>query len=243
MFSASAELYDLVYSGFKDYPAETAHLVGAIRRLHPRARTVLDVACGTAEHARLLAEEHGFEADGLDLDPAFVRIARRKLSRGSVYQADMTSFELPRRYDVILCLFSSIAYVRTLENVRRTLDRFRAHLADGGIALVEPWFAPGVLQPGQVSVKTAESESVSIARVSHTEVEDRLSRLRFEYLIGRSGGIEHAVEIHELGLFTIEEMLECFRQAGLQATHDPKGPYGRGLFLACAEQPGTWVTE
>ena len=234
MFSASAELYDLVYSRFKDYPAETTELVAAIRRLHPQARTVLDVACGTAEHARLLAQEHGFEVDGLDLDPAFVRIARRKLPRGSVHQADMTSFVLPRPYDVILCLFSSIAYVRTLENVRRTLDRFRAHLADGGIALVEPWFAPGVLQPGRTFIKTAESESVSVARMSHTEIEGRLSRLRFEYLIGRSEGIEHAVEIHELGLFTIEEMLECFRQAGLKATHDPQGPSGRGLFLARA---------
>jgi SAM-dependent methyltransferase len=234
MFSASAELYDLVYSGFKDYPAEVTELVAAIRRLHPRARTVLDVACGTGEHARLLSEAHGFDVDGLDLDPTFVRIARRKLPRGSVYQADMTSFELPQRYDVILCLFSSIGYVRTLENVRRTLDRLREHLADGGIALIEPWFAPGVLQSGHVSIKTAESESVSVARMSYMTVEDRLSRLRFEYLIGRPAGIEHAVEIHELGLFTTEELLECFRQAGLQATHDPKGLCGRRLFVARA---------
>jgi hypothetical protein len=146
----------------------------------------------------------------------------------------MTSFELPRRYDVILCLFSSIAYVRTLENVRRTLDRFRAHLADGGIALIEPWFAPGFLQPGRVSINTTESETVSVVRMSHTEVVDRLSRLRFEYLIGRSEGIQHVVEVHELGLFTTDEMLECFRQAGLRVTHDPKGPAGRGLFLASA---------
>lgn len=232
MFSASAELYDLVYSGFKDYRTETTELVAAIRRLHPRARTVLDVACGTGEHARLLAEEHGFDTDGLDLDPAFVRIARGKLPRGSVYQGDMTSFELPQRYDVILCLFSSIGYVRTLENVRRTLDRFREHLAEGGIALIEPWFTPGVLQPGRVSLNTAENDSVTVARMSHMDVEGRLSRLRFEYLIGRPGGIEHAVEMHELGLFTTEELLECFREAGLQTTHDPKGPSNRGLFLA-----------
>jgi uncharacterized protein YndB with AHSA1/START domain len=146
----------------------------------------------------------------------------------------MTSFALPRRYDVILCLFSSIGYVRTLENVRRTLERFRAHLADGGIVLVEPWFAPGVLQPGRVSIHTAESPGVSVARMSHAEVEDRLSRLRFEYLIGRPAGIEHVVELHELGLFTTGEMLDCFRGAGLHATHDPKGLIGRGLFVARA---------
>jgi SAM-dependent methyltransferase len=234
MFSASADLYDLLYSGFKDYAAEVAEIAATIRRAHPRARTVLDVACGTAEHARLLAEEHGFEVDGLDLDPAFVRIARGKLPHGSVHEADMTSFELPRRYDAIVCLFSSIGYVRTLENVGRTLERFRHHLAEGGIVLVEPWFTPGVLEPGRIFVNTAEAAGVTVCRMSHAEVEDRLSRMRFEYLVGRAEGIEHASEVHELGLFTTEEMLECFRQAGLRAEHDPRGPYGRGLFVGRA---------
>lgn len=232
MFTASADLYDLVYSSFKNYPAEAAEIVETIRRLHPRARTVLDVACGTAEHARLLTEEHGFDVDGVDLDPAFVRIARLKLPRGTVLEADMTSFELSRRYDVVLCLFSSIGYVRTLERLRSTLERFGLHLADDGIALVEPWFAPGVLVPGRVSVNIAESEGATVARMSQIEVDDRVSRVRFEYLIGRANGIEHASEMHELGLFTVEETLEAFREAGLDATHDPKGPSGRGLYLA-----------
>jgi len=238
MFSASAELYDLIYSGFKDYRAEAAGLAATIRELHPRARTVLDVACGTGEHARLLADEHGLEVDGLDLDPAFVRIARAKLARGSVYEGDMTSFALPRRYDVVLCLFSSIGYVRTLDNVRRTLARFREHLADGGVVLVEPWFAPGVLQAGRVSIDTARGEGVAVARMSYVEVEGRLSRIRFEYMIGRATGIERASEVHELGVFTTEEMLACFRDAGLRATHDPGGPSGRGLFVARAARPG-----
>jgi SAM-dependent methyltransferase len=232
MFTASAEVYDLIYSGFKNYLTETAEIAALIRRQHPGARTILDVACGTAEHARLLTEQYGFEVDGLDLDPSFVEIARKKLPRGTVFQADMTTFELTRRYDVVLCLFSSIGYVRTLDNVRRTLERFRFHLADRGIVLVEPWFAPGVLQRDRVTVNTAEAPGVSIARVSRVEIEDRLSRLHFEYLIARPSGIEHASEVHELGLFTTDEMLACFRDARLDVTYDAKGPSGRGLFLA-----------
>lgn len=45
----------------------------------------------------------------------------------------MTSFEVPGRYDVILCLFSAIGYVRTLENVLAALRRMRAHRAPGGV--------------------------------------------------------------------------------------------------------------
>jgi len=233
MFTESAELYDLIYSTFKDYPAEAAALAGVIRREHPQAKTILDVACGTAEHARLLARDHGFDVDGLDLDPAFVRIARGKL-RGQVFEGDMTSFALPRRYDVVQCLFSSIGYVRTLDNVRRAFERFREHLAPGGIALVEPWFAPGVMQHGRVSINTAKTDAVRVARMAHTEVEDRMSRIRFEYLVGRVSGIQHTTEVHELGLFTTEEQLRAFDDAGLEAKHDPVGVDGRGLFVARA---------
>ena len=237
MFAASADVYDLIYSAFKNYPAETADVAALIRKTNPAARTILDVACGTGEHARLLTETHGFTVDGLDLEPGFVRIAQSKLPKATVYEGDMTSFSLPERYDIVLCLFSSIGYVRTLDNVQRTLERFAAHLAPGGIIIVEPWFAPGVLQAGRIAMTTAESSGVAVCRMSRMEVDGRISRLYFEYLIGQHGGIERASETHELGLFTTEEMIGCFERAGLAVEHDAKGPAGRGLFLARRNSP------
>src|SRR5947207_13954595 len=116
MFTASAEFYDLIYSTFKDYSAEVAQIASMLRRVNPRCQTVLDVACGTGEHARRLAAD-GFVVDGLDLDPAFVRIAREKNPAGRFVEADMSDFHLAQRYDAVLCLFSSIGYLRTLDRV------------------------------------------------------------------------------------------------------------------------------
>ena len=62
-------------------------------------------------------------------------------------------------------------------------------------------------------------------------VEERTSRLEFEYLIGQAEGIRRASEVHELGLFTVEEMKEAFVQNGFTVEHDPKGPTGRGLYI------------
>ena len=230
MFDASAEYSDLLYATFKDYAAEAAAIAALLRRLNPHCRTVLDVACGTGEHAKRLAAD-GFEVDGLDLSPAFVTIARAKHPVGRFHVADMTGFHLPGRYDAVLCLFSSIGYVRTLDRVEAALQCFREHLAAGGVILVEPWFPPGVLDTTRTFRNSGEANGVRIERAAYNEVEGRLSRLHFSYDITDAAGTRHVREVHELGLFSTEEMFGAFRRAGLDVEHDETGLTGRGLFV------------
>jgi SAM-dependent methyltransferase len=233
MFSASAEFYDLIYSTFKDYAGESAQISALLQRLNPSGRTVLDTACGTGEHARLLAGL-GFEVDGLDLEPAFVGIATAKHPAGRFFQADMSAFELPYRYDAVLCLFSSIGYLKTLDRVTRALVCFREHLAPGGVVVVEPWFPPGVLDTERVARNTGEANGIRVSRACRVEVEDRLSRLNFDYEIEEGAITRQASEVHELGLFTTVELIQAFQDAGLDVDHDPKGLTDRGLFVARA---------
>ncbi|OFW20587.1 MAG: hypothetical protein A3G21_21930 [Acidobacteria bacterium RIFCSPLOWO2_12_FULL_66_21] len=231
MFSASAEFYDLIYSTFKDYAAEARQIADLLRRINPRCASLLDVACGTGEHARLLAAE-GFTVDGLDLDPAFVAIARTKHPAGRFFHADMSDFRLPHRYDAVLCLFSSIGYLQTLDRITAALRCFREHLAPGGAIVVEPWFPPGGLNTARVARNTGEANGVRVTRTSRVEVDGRLSRLHFDYEIADGTGTRHASEIHELGLCTPAEMLDAFRDAGLEVDFDPKGLTDRGLYVA-----------
>jgi SAM-dependent methyltransferase len=231
MFSASAQFYDLIYSTLKDYVDEAAQIAGLLRRVNPRCQTVLDVACGTGEHARLLAAD-GFVVDGVDLNPAFVRIAREKHPAGRFFEADMSDFQLPHRYDAVLCLFSSIGYLQTLDRVTRALICFREHLAPDGVIVVEPWFPPGVLDPERVTRQDADANGIRVSRVSRVELDGQLSRIRFDYEISDRMGTRRASEVHELGLFTTAELMRTFQDAGLDADHDPKGLTDRGLFVA-----------
>lgn len=231
MFPASAEVYDAIYS-FKDYRAESARVATLVRALNPGARTVLDVGCGTGEHVRQLATTHAFEADGLDLDPGLLRIARAKHPAGHFFESDMSEFSLGRRYDVILCLFSSLGYLVTLERLGMALHCFARHLASGGVVLVEPWFAPGVLEAGRVGSHSSTVNGVTVERTSRTEVADRVSRLHFTYSISGPTGTQQVQEVHELGLFTHEEPGAAFAASGLVAGFDRVGLSGRGLWTA-----------
>jgi SAM-dependent methyltransferase len=231
-FYASAEYYDAIYATFKDYRTEATTLAALLRAINPACKTILDVACGTAEHARHLVAA-GFTVDGLDNDETFLRIARAKNPTCRFFFGDMSEFDLPDRYDAVVCLFSSIGYLLTLDRLVSALRCFRRHLAPGGVVVVEPWFPPGVLDPTRVGRNEAEVGGERIVRTNRVEVDGRVSRLLFDYEISDAASTRHAEEIHELGLFTADETLASFRAAGLDAKHDPVGlSMNRGLFIA-----------
>jgi len=234
MFTESAELYDAIYFSFKDYSVEAADIARRIREEHPQARTVLDVACGTGEHAHLLATQHGFAVDGVDLNAEFLRLARLKHPAGHFFQADMRDFRIPERYDAVICMFSSIGYVVTLPELERTLRTFRHHLAHGGVMIVEPWFPPEVMTGGHQSQRSAEANGVRVDRTGTTEIDGRVCRLRFDYTIHEGGHVREATELHELGLFTEAETLHAFSAAGLTAQHYAASATNRGLYVARA---------
>lgn len=233
VFEVFAESYDAIYKSFKNYAAEADAVAALVRQNSPGARTILDVACGTGEHARLLAER-GFEVDGLDINATFVRRARLKHPAGQFFEADMSDFQLARRYDAVICLFSSIGYLRTLDRVLSAFKCFREHLKPGGVMLVEPWFGPGTLDEKHVGHHSGEAEGMGITRTSRIELEPRLSRLIFDYEITDTSGTRHASEVHELGLFSNEELMDAFGAAGLTPELDPIGLTQRGLYAAVA---------
>jgi ubiquinone/menaquinone biosynthesis C-methylase UbiE len=232
MFTKSAQYYDLIYSSLKDYPGEAGKIASLIQKINSSALTILDVACGTAEHARLLNENYNYQVNGIDLNEDFLEVARRKLPKAKFETADMTNFRLGQQYDVVMCLFSSIGYVQSLENVRKTLGCFKNHLSPGGLIIVEPWLTPDAWKAGQIDIRTVELENLKICRMGLSNLEGTISKLRFEYLIGTTEEIRHEMEDHELGLFTVEEMVQCFEEAGLESSYDPEGIFGRGLYVA-----------
>ena len=233
MFSESTELYDSIYSEFKDFEEEASQIATLLRKECPSARRLLDVGCGSGRHAEALSSEHGYEVDGLDIESGFLEIARKRCPTGNFFRGDMASFDLGFSYDAVLCLFSSIGYVRTLERLALTARSIHRHVKAGGIAIIEPWLTPETFRGKSLYLSTVDRDDLKISRVSRSEVRDRISWLEFQYLVADADGIRHLKEIHELGLFTNEEMLEALRGGGFQDIEfDPDGLTGRGLYLA-----------
>lgn len=231
MFSKSAQYYDEIYASIdKDYSAEVtkAHKIIQMHK-QSKGKRLLDVACGTGAHAGLLSKY--YQVEGLDLDSNMLAIARKRHPKITFHQGDMANFDLGRQFDVIVCLFSSIGYVRTTSRLHKAVRTMARGLLPGGVLLIEPWFTPKQWKPGHTFTLCIDKPDLKIVRMSHGGQRGKVSVLEFQYLIGTPKGIEHHTEIHKLGLFTHKEYMDAFKATGLKITHDPKGLDGRGLYI------------
>lgn len=226
-YTSRPELYDLEYS-FKDYGAEASALTETIRTRAPRARTLLDVACGTGKHLEHLRAS--FECEGADLDDGLLEVARSRLPGIPLHRADMRELDLGRRFDVVTCLFSSIGYCRTPDRLGAAVAALARHVNPGGVLVVEPWFTPERWEDfGRVRVNVVEHGDTHAVRVIATSREGDVAVLRIHYVEAEPGDIRHEDRREEFGLFTREQYVDAVAAAGLEPGWDDHGLTGRGL--------------
>src|SRR5438477_10612535 len=139
MFTKSAQFYDTLYH-FKDYADASRRLQQLIQQGNPNAQTLLDVACGTGRHVEHLQQY--YQVEGLDINPELLQIARKRCPGVTFHRANMLDFKLKHMFDVVICLFSSVAYVKTVDNLNTAVANMASHLEPGGILAIEPWFSP-----------------------------------------------------------------------------------------------------
>ncbi|MFD0395274.1 hypothetical protein ACFQ3Z_36330 [Streptomyces nogalater] len=146
----------------------------------------------------------------------------------------MRDFALSGRFDAVVCLFCSIGYLETVADMRAAVRTMAAHLVPGGVLVVEPWWFPERFLEGYVAGDLARGEGRTVARVSHSTRQGRRTRMEVRFLVGEATGIREFTEIDLLTLFTREEYLAAFEDAGCPAEFLDDGLTGRGCSSGCA---------
>jgi SAM-dependent methyltransferase len=229
MYSNWAHLYDRIYE-WKDYRDESSKLLHLIRARLPEAKTLLDVACGTAKHLEFLGEH--FEVEGLDLEPKTLDVARARLPRVAFHEGDMRAFDLGKRFDVVTCLFSSVGYLADVEDLRNAIATMALHLSSPGLLAVEPWIFPeNWRSDNPLDGSWTDEPEIKIARIILSDRVGDKTKLDLHILVGTTDSIEHLTSVHEMTLFARGEYEDAFRSAGLEVEFDEEGLMGRGLFL------------
>jgi len=228
MYKKLAKIYDNLYS-FKDYESLAQKLVQFIEQYRPGARSVLEVACGTGQFLRRLSTK--YQVEGSDISPEMLTVAKMHCPGVPLHESDLIEIDIPRQFDVVACLFSSISYLGTVSRMNQAVERMSRHLNPGGILIIEPFFSPETIWEDDLRLDTFNSTEQKIASMYVTKVEGNLAICDIHYLLGEKTGVEHFVERHEFGLFTDAEYRASITRLGLEVSYDHRGIFGRGMYI------------
>lgn len=133
-------LYDVAY-GWRDFRAECTFLVGQYRVLHGKSPvTAVELACGTGNHARMLAAM-GVKTIGLDSNDTMLAYARTQPGGDDPDVAwqvgDMRNFTVATPVDLAFCLMDSLSHLLTLDELLDHLAAVARNLTSGGVYIID----------------------------------------------------------------------------------------------------------
>ena len=128
-----AQYYDEFFSPIRS-PLDAAR-ERLLSRILPDIQSACDLACGTGTTAISLARK-GIRTCAIDLSPQMCRLARKKIRaanlRVNVIQADMRSFRLPQRVDLITCEGDALNHLPRRHDLASVVKCVARSLHSGG---------------------------------------------------------------------------------------------------------------
>jgi len=207
--------YDELYVKPEQYQKEVQQVVIFSQHyLQSGGNTLLDVACGTGGHMTYL-QDH-FQVSGLDLSQEMLAIARKKFPETPFYHENMIDFHLDTHFDIIICMYGSIGFVKTRPNLKLTLKNMARHLLPGGLVIIVPWSTTEAFEE-TIVVDAVKHPHIRIARMENVKRKSNsLVEVTFHHLIGKSGQVKYHTQRMEVGLFSRDDYISAIQEAGLQ---------------------------
>ncbi len=131
--------YDVIARFYDDIVGDRTASIQTVKNLIQQrvdsGASILELGCGTGSILYTLRNQ--YKVSGLDSSEQMLSIARQRLDNAKLYNADITSFSLREKYNVILCVFDSINHLTSWHSWKAVFRRARAHLKDRGLFIFD----------------------------------------------------------------------------------------------------------
>jgi SAM-dependent methyltransferase len=118
------------------YDEFTDYLIDIINHAEITNKRIVDIACGTGTLLTMMAKR-GYKCTGVDGSPDMIKIARDKTTLAKLHidyhVQDITNLKLPIRAPIITCLYDSINYLLTKNQLKKCFKTVYNNLQNNGI--------------------------------------------------------------------------------------------------------------
>lgn len=225
-----ARYYDAIYHDVVNYKEDCDYLESLFDRvMRRRPRAILDLGCGTGNHAIELARR-GYEVVGVDISRPQLAVAREKVrgKRLSVtfVQGDMARLALRRQFDAAICMFGGYGHLLSGRDARSHLASVRDQLATDGVYVFEYWHEPAAYDIHLSYIHRPGPTEIIRLDESRTDRRRHLLTMTFRFFILRGNRVvDRFEEVLAARLYTIPEMRRLIAATGftLEAMHGGTG--------------------
>lgn len=211
-------------------------------------RTVIELAAGPAEHARLLASR-GLAATALDINPVMCAWASDRAAESglelAVAEADMRDFALGARFDLAITMLNSLCHLMTLDDLVAHLTAVARNVAPGGLYIAELAHPADCLTPNPRTssdwVTELDDGTVTVHWGGPRDVINPVTQVIREHVTvtyrKTDGSVRTVSDVVPNRFWTATELDAAIRLAGGFATVARYGDFDDDL---AADEPGAW---
>jgi SAM-dependent methyltransferase len=205
--------------GIGQWDDDFVEMIVAVLELQPGHR-VLDLACGSGDHARRLAKR-GLDVLGVDISASLVAHCREKAikedAKGARFeQGDMRRLTYHGEFDAVLLLSGSFGFFDDATN-KDLLARMARSLRPGGGILID------VFDPARMVVRPARRTWNRYGGgygLRTTWWEPETCTYASEFMFIDDGGVLNtSAEQERIRVYSLPEWKELFAASGLTMTH------------------------
>lgn len=223
-YQKSAQYYDILYQ-WKDYDKDVNDFLYLSKEILGRSLTsLLDLGCGTGNHAIHFAQK-GIFVVGVDLSKDQIAIARRKAAKKALsiefIVSDMTKIELDKQFDAAAIFFGGFGYLLIDEEIIQFFNNVHRLVKPDGFLFFEFWHTLGV-RPNSSHYTIAQEKNLKIIRVNTTEfdIKTGIATMPMQHFVSREKQlVEEFTETHQLRTYTIPHLKSLIRQSPWMLTH------------------------
>ncbi len=107
-----------------------------VKMLFPAARNWLDLCCGAGSLLKYICS-HKFRATGVDISRYQLHYAGQNAPKARLLCQDIRKLSLPGKYDIISCMFDSLNYFTSKQDLSKVFKKVQRHMTQNGLFIFD----------------------------------------------------------------------------------------------------------
>lgn len=217
-----AKYYDAMRT-HRDYGKEARFADSVIQKNCPGTERVLDLCCGTGEHAMKMTEL-GYQVTGIDLSKDMLAVAVEKTEKAGYsidfIHGDVNHFETPTRFKAAYCLGYTFLYMTTHQKAKEFFDAVNKTLEPGGVFIVDfinGWSIADEWHKDKATYRFDDA-TIFLSEQATLDRKRRVKHVEFQYLIdNHTGQVKTVFAEEDLRIYFEDEVGLLLSSCGFDA--------------------------